>query len=136
MKEILDVEIIFGKTRNIKEVDATLNALKVWKDNEVKKDQDGYFCDVCFDGTKPTFGIQQSGVFIFDKDNDNTTEKTQSTVLRNLKKHIKYHIDSKVHQQKVDILASKSQKEKELKRKRKLELRLLAWMCLGLDTME
>ena len=100
-------------------VDDKIKLLKIVKEENVKPNQTGYFCEICFDGTKPKFGIQQSGVFVFDQSKDDTTESKLSEVLKNLKKHVKSHLESKVHLQKVDILEAKDKRDEQ--RKSRLE---------------
>ena len=52
-----------------------IGQLKIKKEDDVKPNQTGYFCEICFDGLKPKFGVQQSGVFLLDNSKDDTTEK-------------------------------------------------------------
>ena len=71
------------KTCRTKEgFDDKITLLRMIKEENVKPNQTGYFCEWCFDGTKPKFGIQQSGVFVFDQSKDDTTE---TNCLRNSK---------------------------------------------------
>ena len=107
------VDQILAKCKTIGELNEHIGIVNIVKENAVKDDQDGYYCEVCFDGTKPKYSIQQPGVFLFDKTKDDTTIKKMSKALRHLKSHIKKHVESKIHLQKLEILQVKTQKQKE-----------------------
>ena len=59
------------------------------KESVVMDGQDGCFSDVCFEGTRPKYSIQQHIVFLFNPAKDNSTPRKMSDTLRYLKGHIK-----------------------------------------------
>ena len=90
--------------------------LNIKKEYGVMEETDGYYCDTCFEGTKPEFSIQSSGAFKFDRVENRKLESDgakQSREFLNLKKDLKRHLISKTHKQKVDILNMKTKMDKE-----------------------
>ena len=113
------VEQILIVCKTIEDLDENIEKLGIVKENVVKDGQDGYYCKVCFDGTKPKYSMQQPGVFLFDSSKDDTTVHKMSGALRHLKTQIKTHIESKIHQQKLEILIVKAKRQKERKSRMK-----------------
>ena len=107
------VEVVLKHSRTKEQFDMNIVQLKIKKEDDVKPNQTGYYCEICFDGIKPKFGVQQSGMFLLDNSKDNTTEQKLSAVLKNLKKHVKSHIESKVHQQKLDIIEARNKRDED-----------------------
>ena len=79
------------------------------KEEEFKEDVDGYFCTLCFDGSKPNLeNKNQSGALKFNQ-TKNTEEKSdnQSRELRNLKISIKTYVASKNNKQEKELQENK-----------------------------
>ena len=102
---------------SIEELESNLESLHIKKEEEVKDDVDGFFCSLCFDGSKPNWNNKnQSGTLKFNKaKNTAETSGNQSMELRNLKCHIKIHVASKNYKQKKEIQENKIKMDKERK---------------------
>ena len=86
------------------------------KEMDVQEDTDGYYFDICFEGSKPDFTHQSNGAFTYDKvkalELDSEGAK-QSREFLNFKKDIKRHLTIKNHTQKLNILKMKDKLDKE-----------------------
>ena len=80
------------------------------KKEDVERDYFGYYCEVCFDNTKPNWKNLHgsSGAFLFNSKEDcDESSGNQSRVFRNLKTNIKSHLERKSHRLKLEILRKK-----------------------------
>ena len=107
------IEIVLKTCRTKEQFNDKIKQFKIIKEEDVKPNHTGYFCEICFDGVKPRFDVQQSGVFLLDDSKDDTTENKLSAALKNLKKHVKSHLDSKVHKQKIEILEARNKRDED-----------------------
>ena len=68
-KSVEDIAIIVTHCTDIHELEAVFdtNGVGIKKVIDVEENIDGYYCDICFDGSKPDFAQQSNGAFTFDK---------------------------------------------------------------------
>ena len=68
-KSVEDIAIIVTHCTDIHELEAVFdtNGVDIKKELDVEENIDGYYCDICFDGSKPDFAQQSNGAFTFDK---------------------------------------------------------------------
>ena len=125
---------------NCKDIESLEHAIKVEdieiiKEEDVKPGLDGYYCNLCCQGTKPNFETQSNGVFTVDKvEAKKAKDKNQSRAFLNLKGHISNHLTAnKFHKQKKIEIKSKNFKIKELQsRQEKIGLRLFRMRYQGI----
>ena len=117
-KSVEDIANLVTHCTDIHELEAVFdtNGVGIKKELDVEENIDGYYCDICFDGTKPDFAQQSNGAFTFDKIKAlelNSEAAKQSRELLNFKKSIKRHLVTKSHTQKLEILKTKEKVDKE-----------------------
>ena len=117
-KSVEEIVNLVTLCTNIHEIEELFSAegIVIKKEIDVKENVDGYYCDLCFDGTIPDFSHQSSGAFTFDKIKALEFESEgakQSREFLNFKKIVKHHLVSKTHRQKDEILKMKEKMDKE-----------------------
>ena len=120
--------------KNITELNCVIEQVDFKKEEDVRKDIDGYFCSICFDGVHPSWNTQVTGAFQFDILEDSKDEAgKQSREFRNLKTHVKNHLNSKTHQQRKELLREKEKTKRTfMKREEKIGLNIFRTRYLGI----
>ena len=94
------VDFLMEKCKNNDELENVLEKVKIQKRDNVEDGVDGFFCEVCFDGSEPDWKNKDSipGVFRFENEEPEEGEKEkQSEKFRNLKKNVRNHLKTKSH---------------------------------------
>ena len=99
---------LISNCKTIKDLNDIVDKVEFVKQDGVKDDQIGYYCKICFEGVQPSWKNQVSGAFMFNADEDDTEESgKQSRVFRNLKLHLKNHLNTRNHKQKKELMKQK-----------------------------
>ena len=87
--------ITYCKTIEALEKVFAVEGVGICKEDDIEPGVDGYFFSVCYESSKPNVDNQCSWLFLFNKVENEKTEKKQSRALINLKVDYKNHLSTK-----------------------------------------
>ena len=109
-----DVDKMLRESSTVGELEKILCRVNFKKVQDVKEGVDGYYCELCFDGSDPNWESipkNTAGAFKYIKSEE---KSVQAVNLKHLKGGIKEHLlRSKVHRQKKEILETKEKMDEK-----------------------
>ena len=97
-----DIKEVFERSKTIEDLETVLEKIDIKKEPDTGDNVEKYYCDICFDGSKPNWRIKTAvvGVFRLEKTESEDEGNNQSAQFRHFKTHVREHMLSKTHQQK------------------------------------